>query len=246
MVATVGDDAEVRQPTVVAEREAQGLDVIVQPGSASYANFTAGSGGDVIATPGRTETPQGVYWDVVLPPITLFMGLGGRAAWIAVTPRRLDVVQVQMPRLSDEALARAVRGAKPSRAAGCGEPWLEGIARRMEIICVSSTAPSGDARALTHATGAGPLLSQDLACALRGPGPALRVGCGDAWLGGIAYRMGRQDGVTSPATTAMLAVPGLATAVDEAGQTPGAPGDGQAVGWLEGVAQRIADEGTKA
>lgn len=180
MVATVGDDTDVRQPTVVAEREAQGLDVIVQPGGASYANFTAGSGGDVIATPGRTEPPQGVYWDVVLPPITLFMGLGGRAAWIAVTPRRLDVVQMRRPRLrlSDEALARALRGTKATLAAGCSDPWLEGIARRMAALGASAV-PCGDACDPARATGAGAVPSPGIA----DPADAA------IWLAGVAHRL---------------------------------------------------------
>lgn len=134
MLTTLDDDPDIRQPTIIADGDARGVDVVVQPGRAAIANFTDGEAGKVEVTPGRTNTPQGIYWDVVLPPVALLAGLGARAAWIALASRRLDLIEpFQRRRLDDRALARIVTGRVRAVPVGLGEPWLDGIARRLNF-----------------------------------------------------------------------------------------------------------------
>ncbi len=89
MLVSLDTDPIAQQAIAKGGGEPSGLDVIVYPGGASYANFTRDAPAVPIAVPGR-PAPEGIVWRTVAPPLAVLGAIGIRVVWIAAVPRRIE------------------------------------------------------------------------------------------------------------------------------------------------------------
>lgn len=112
-------DAVQSRTIVVSGGDAAGVRVVVHPGQAVQASFN--TTGNITAPTPPPGPPQGMQWDVVLPPVALLAGLSGRAAYLVLAPGRLQVAVLDVPILHP----------RPQAADAATQAWLDGLARRL-------------------------------------------------------------------------------------------------------------------